>query len=411
MAKRYFSPHRKNEPSLNRIIIVLLVLFGVAYAVSKGTHYFRSSDGGGDASVVDGDSVAEARSLFDKGDMEAANSLLKPLIKGKGNTAATPQALMLAADIAIAASREEEALELLHTVTTKYIESPEYSTAAAKYGRLLEQVGRAGEAYAIYEDLRDNAPPPLRAAGLLGLARRAHDQQDYGTARDLYRQAMQDGVRDSNVWLEAVEGLGQINVHEVFSTEETPDAKFYVVEPGDSLTGIGNKLNTTQGLLCRANGIEDPSLLRPGQRLKFTPKDFRIVIERSTCRLFLLDKEGVFKSYRTGLGMPGYETALGRYTVGSKQKDPTWFKPGSEPIPAGDPENELGTRWLPLVPAEEGLPTDLGIHGTIAPETIGEYKSHGCPRLTNENVEELYDLVVRSTPVEIVETIPPGLIG
>jgi lipoprotein-anchoring transpeptidase ErfK/SrfK len=103
--------------------------------------------------------------------------------------------------------------------------------------------------------------------------------------------------------------------------------------------------------------------------------------------------------------MPGYETTLGKYTIGNKQKDPTWFKPGSAPVPPGDPHNELGTRWMPLVPAEPGLPTDLGIHGTIAPETIGQYKSHGCPRLRKEDVEELYDLIVRSTPVEIVEKI------
>lgn len=90
--------------------------------------------------------------------------------------------------------------------------------------------------------------------------------------------------------------------------------------------------------------------------------------------------------------------------LGNKQKDPVWFKPGGGgSFPAGDPQNELGTRWMPLVPVEENLPTDLGIHGAVAPETIGDYKSHGCPRMLNAEVEELYDLVVRSTPVEIVE--------
>jgi hypothetical protein len=64
---------------------------------------------------------------------------------------------------------------------------------------------------------------------------------------------------------------------------------------------------------------------------------------------------------------------------------------------------------MPLVPAEPSLPTDLGIHGTIHPETVGEYSSHGCARLTNPEVEELYDLVVRSTPVTIVEKYVPGV--
>jgi len=62
---------------------------------------------------------------------------------------------------------------------------------------------------------------------------------------------------------------------------------------------------------------------------------------------------------------------------------------------------------MPLVPVEQGLPTDLGIHGTIEPETIGQYCSSGCPRMLPADVEELYDLIVRSTPVEIVEKMPP----
>ena len=62
---------------------------------------------------------------------------------------------------------------------------------------------------------------------------------------------------------------------------------------------------------------------------------------------------------------------------------------------------------MPLVPEEAGLPEDLGIHGTIDPDSIGKYSSMGCPRLYNEEAEELYDLVVRSTPVTVVEVYAP----
>ena len=102
--------------------------------------------------------------------------------------------------------------------------------------------------------------------------------------------------------------------------------------------------------------------------------------------------------------MPGHETTLGSYKIGNQAKDPPWYKPGSAPTPPGDPNNGLGTRWMPLIPLQDGLPTDLGIHGTISPETIGKFSSHGCARMHREEVEELYDLVVRSTPVDIVET-------
>ena len=192
-----------------------------------------------------------------------------------------------------------------------------------------------------------------------------------------------------------MDALGKLKTELIFSPMETPDSKVYELQKGDSLTSIGIKLNTTQGLLMRANNLTEQTTLQLGQRLKYTPKDFRILIERSTCRLFLLDNDGLFKRYYVGLGMPGYETTLGKYTIGNKEKDPIWHKKGSAPVPAGDPANELGTRWMPLVPTAEGLPKDLGIHGTIAPETIGQYKSHGCPRMKEE------EQFRRITPVHI----------
>ncbi len=222
---------------------------------------------------------------------------------------------------------------------------------------------------------------------------------------------MRDAAWNTPDWEEAADGLGRLNAELIFSVEPTPESKVYSVERGDNLTNIGMKLNTTQGLLMRANGLTKDTTLNVGNRLKYTPKDFRIIIERSTCRLFLLDGDGLFKRYLTGLGRPGHETTLGEFRIGNKQVDPTWFKPNAGPIPPGDPENELGSRWMPLVPEREELPTDLGIHGTIAPDTIGKHTSSGCARMHNADVEELYDLVVRSTPVEIVETVEPRDLG
>lgn len=43
-----------------------------------------------------------------------------------------------------------------------------------------------------------------------------------------------------------------------------------------------------------------------------------------------------------------------------------------------------------------------GIHGTIYPESIGGHTSHGCIRMWNKDVAELYDIVQTGTPVLIV---------
>ena len=121
--------------------------------------------------------------------------------------------------------------------------------------------------------------------------------------------------------------------------------------------------------------------------------------------IILEDDANIGEMLVKALGKQGHETTLGNYKIGNKQKDPTWYRPEGGVVPPGDPENELGTRWMPLVPDEEGLPTDLGIHGTIDPTSIGYFSSRGCPRLHRADVEELYDLVVRSTPVIIVEQL------
>ncbi|WP_054692289.1 L,D-transpeptidase family protein [Syntrophomonas palmitatica] len=60
--------------------------------------------------------------------------------------------------------------------------------------------------------------------------------------------------------------------------------------------------------------------------------------------------------------------------------------------------NGFGTRWMGL-----NVPWGIfGIHGTNKPYSIGSYASHGCIRMFNRQVEELYPLVPWGTTVRIV---------
>jgi hypothetical protein len=54
---------------------------------------------------------------------------------------------------------------------------------------------------------------------------------------------------------------------------------------------------------------------------------------------------------------------------------------------AGGPGNPLGARALYLGS------TQYRIHGTNAPETIGQQVSSGCIRLTNEDIVDLFNRV------------------
>jgi len=354
------------------------------------------------------ESVVRAQELYTQGNLAQAREVLLPFAETTRSDSSTTEALLLLAQIEERQGNSAEANKCLEQAYQRSRETPDWVRAAIAYAQALERVADIEKAKHVCQEVCDAAPPELRAPALTLLGRAAERGNDLLAARALYREAVQNAAWDSPEWREAVDALGRANVTAIFSPTQTPESKRYAVQKGDSITSIGNQLNTTQGLLLRANNLEgDSPRLNLGQQLKYTPKDFRIIIERSKCRLFLADKEGIFKVYPVGLGMPGHETTLGAYKIGNKEKNPTWHKPGEGPIPPLDPRNELGTRWMPLVPEQEGLPRDLGIHGTIAPETVGKFSSHGCARLYREDVEELYDLVVRSTPVDIVEEVSP----
>lgn len=61
--------------------------------------------------------------------------------------------------------------------------------------------------------------------------------------------------------------------------------------------------------------------------------------------------------------------------------------------------NGFGTRWMGL-----NVPWGIyGIHGTNKPYSVGGSESHGCIRMLNRNVEELYPMIPWGTKVRIVE--------
>ena len=57
--------------------------------------------------------------------------------------------------------------------------------------------------------------------------------------------------------------------------------------------------------------------------------------------------------------------------------------------------NPVGTRWIGL--SAKGY----GIHGTDAPASIGFARSHGCIRLRNRDIEQLFELVRAGDVVEL----------
>ena len=110
-------------------------------------------------------------------------------------------------------------------------------------------------------------------------------------------------------------------------------------------------------------------------------------------KLALIENGRVVKVYRVSVGAPESPSPTGRFTIVRRLAKPTYYAPGTI-IPPG-PANPLGPRWIGL-----NLP-GYGIHGTNQPSSIGRDASHGCIRMRNRDVLELFALVRAGDVVEL----------
>jgi lipoprotein-anchoring transpeptidase ErfK/SrfK len=137
-----------------------------------------------------------------------------------------------------------------------------------------------------------------------------------------------------------------------------------------------------------------------------TEKDLgpTIVVRLSKLRLFLYEGTRMVRSYPVAAGRIGvYDTPQGHWKITAKRANPTWYNPALDSWGAGEPAvvppgpgNPMGPRALNL---NVGL---IRIHGNSDESSIGHYVSHGCVRMHNADVIDLFDRVEVGTPVVIV---------
>jgi lipoprotein-anchoring transpeptidase ErfK/SrfK len=118
--------------------------------------------------------------------------------------------------------------------------------------------------------------------------------------------------------------------------------------------------------------------------------------------LYFVLPSGRALRYPVGVGQLGKQW-YGSTRIVSKRLSPPWTPPavmrGERPpavIPAGARNNPMGAAALVLADHE------LAIHGTNAPESIGEFASWGCIRMHNRHILDLYDRVEEGTPVLVM---------
>jgi lipoprotein-anchoring transpeptidase ErfK/SrfK len=123
-----------------------------------------------------------------------------------------------------------------------------------------------------------------------------------------------------------------------------------------------------------------------------------VVIKTNERRLYYILNDDRAVRYTVGVGKVGMQWT-GRSRITGKYIKPDFVMPDDlrrkntpAVIPAGSPSNPLGAAALTLH-------DDYAIHGTNRPSSVGRFVSHGCIRMHNRDVMDLYRRVSVGTPV------------
>jgi lipoprotein-anchoring transpeptidase ErfK/SrfK len=118
----------------------------------------------------------------------------------------------------------------------------------------------------------------------------------------------------------------------------------------------------------------------------------RLVVSIPDRKLALIENDETISVFAVAVGAVATPSPAGTFTIVTRIPNPTYYRPGKIVGPGAT--NPLGTRWIGL--NQKGY----GIHGTDQPRSIGFAKSHGCIRLRNADVEQLFE---RVRPGDVVE--------
>lgn len=137
------------------------------------------------------------------------------------------------------------------------------------------------------------------------------------------------------------------------------------------------------------------------------PHDGFLVVDKASMRVILYDRYGqevkaydmaCAKNYGTKHKKADSRTPEGFFSVEGIYDSTDWLYTDDNGKQS-KVKGQFGPRFIRIK-----IPTtsQIGIHGTCAPWSIGHRASHGCIRLTNDNILELVELVEPGMPVIIL---------
>lgn len=124
----------------------------------------------------------------------------------------------------------------------------------------------------------------------------------------------------------------------------------------------------------------------------------QLVLKLGERRVYVYQDGEVKTSYPVAIGKPGWETPTGQFEVMDMLKNPGWTNPFTDEVVESGPDNPLGDRWIAFWTDGTNY---IGFHGTPNRESVGRAASHGCVRMYNEDIRELYSMVSVGTTVVV----------
>lgn len=129
--------------------------------------------------------------------------------------------------------------------------------------------------------------------------------------------------------------------------------------------------------------VPDMVEAKPLNTIESKRDDYSIIIFPHLHRLIVQQHNKTIKSYHIAVGDPATPTPAGEFRIVFKGEN--WGP-------------SFGPRWLGL----NVTWGNYGIHGTNKPYSIGRHASHGCIRMRNKDVIELYEMIPIGTKVTIM---------
>jgi LysM repeat protein len=231
-------------------------------------------------------------------------------------------------------------------------------------------------------------PTPDPGIAMFDQAKQQIASGDSGDAEKIL-QALVQSFPDSTRINDARRLLGDLNISAFFSPEPGPDKTEYVVARGDSIARIALKTKNPAELIFKANGL-DSLTIQPGKRLIIPKGQFSLVINTKKGDVTLMNNGNFFRWYKPlELKLPA-KVALGQF----KTREKIAWSDGIR-VAFGEKKYLGSSRWIVISGG------GLTLYSETNPQTPNVQKPGNGIMLSPADMEELFALVVKDTPVII----------